>query len=283
MSTGRSCFELRGARVDVLHPAGWADLVRGLLPALATTSPEAAPVTATLRFESDPAGGWVVRGPAVGSPTPAVEAAAALTLLEASIVEVLVGAVAGVIPLHAAAFEAAGRAVVLAGPSGSGKSTLAAAAARTGAPVLGDDVVLLDPADGRVLPVPRPFKVEGPAVALLGLDPPSDPRAPLRPDPAQLGAAWSRGAPLGLLALTGVRPGGAPVAMEPLDAADAIPAVLRQIARAGPLAGPDFTALADALDAVLRVRVRFADPGAAVRALAALVEPEAGASRARIR
>lgn len=46
----------------------------------------------------------------------------------------------GVLPLHAAAVEVDGEAVVFAGESGVGKSTLAAAFWRRGFPVIGDDV-----------------------------------------------------------------------------------------------------------------------------------------------
>jgi hypothetical protein len=46
----------------------------------------------------------------------------------------------GLLPLHAVAVAAAGRAVALAGPSGCGKSTLAAVLAAKGCTVLADDV-----------------------------------------------------------------------------------------------------------------------------------------------
>lgn len=50
----------------------------------------------------------------------------------------------GIVPLHAAAVEVDGKAVLLAGPSGVGKSTLAAAFLDRGHRVLSDDVAPLD-------------------------------------------------------------------------------------------------------------------------------------------
>lgn len=57
----------------------------------------------------------------------------------------------GIVPIHAAAIEVDGRAVLLAGASGAGKSTLAAAFLRRGHRVLSDDVAPLDP-EGWILP-----------------------------------------------------------------------------------------------------------------------------------
>jgi hypothetical protein len=53
-----------------------------------------------------------------------------------------------------------GRAYVLVGPEGSGKSTFAEHAGRGGAEVLGEDLVLLDGADGRLEVVGAPYRVE---------------------------------------------------------------------------------------------------------------------------
>ncbi len=79
----------------------------------------------------------------------------------------------GLIPLHASALEADGRAVAIAGDSGAGKSTLAAHLSRRGYRVMGDDVCALSfEADGRVMvwPGARRFKLWADALAAFGQD-----------------------------------------------------------------------------------------------------------------
>lgn len=61
----------------------------------------------------------------------------------------------GLVPLHAAALEVGGRALLLAGDSGIGKSTLAAQLLKRGCRVLSDDVVALDISDPHA-PLVRP-------------------------------------------------------------------------------------------------------------------------------
>ncbi len=60
--------------------------------------------------------------------------------------------------LHAACAVLDGRAFVLVGPEGAGKTTWATLAARAGASVLSDDVVLLDGASGRPEALSAPFR-----------------------------------------------------------------------------------------------------------------------------
>ena len=77
----------------------------------------------------------------------------------------------GLIPLHANALAANGRAIAIAGDSGAGKSTLAAHLSRRGYRVRGDDVCALGfEADGRVMvwPGARRFKLWADALAALG-------------------------------------------------------------------------------------------------------------------
>ena len=86
----------------------------------------------------------------------------------------------GVLPLHASAIEADGRAIVLAGNSGEGKSTLAAAFHRAGYRVLADDVVAVHPGDDGNGGAPRAY----PAYPILKLWP--DALARLEIDPGEL-------------------------------------------------------------------------------------------------
>ena len=85
---------------------------------------------------------------------PDVDAAVAAAVLGPCLALAL--ALRGIYCLHASATQAAGRAVALTGESGSGKSTLAAAlAAASEARRMGDDVLPLRLAAGRVQALPR--------------------------------------------------------------------------------------------------------------------------------
>jgi HprK-related kinase A len=68
---------------------------------------------------------------------------------------------------HSAVVEKAGRAAILAGPPGSGKSTLCAALLGRGWRLLSDELALLDPARGRLSPVPRPVALKGASIELI--------------------------------------------------------------------------------------------------------------------
>jgi HprK-related kinase A len=68
---------------------------------------------------------------------------------------------------HSAVVEKAGRAAILAGPPGSGKSTLCAALLARGWRLLSDELGLLDPARGCLLPIPRPVALKGASIGLI--------------------------------------------------------------------------------------------------------------------
>ena len=59
--------------------------------------------------------------------------------------------------VHAAVVERDGRALALPGPTGSGKSTLCAGLVSRGWRLLSDELMLIDPANGEVVPLPRPI------------------------------------------------------------------------------------------------------------------------------
>lgn len=70
--------------------------------------------------------------------------------------------------LHAAALERGGHALLLPARSGSGKSTLCAGLTFGGGwRLLSDDLVLIDPNHGHVLPLPRPVRLENESIDVI--------------------------------------------------------------------------------------------------------------------
>ncbi len=70
--------------------------------------------------------------------------------------------------IHAAVLERpGGGAVVMPAPPGSGKSTLCAALAARGWRLLSDELALLDPADGLLLPLPRPISLKNGSIDVI--------------------------------------------------------------------------------------------------------------------
>lgn len=68
---------------------------------------------------------------------------------------------------HAAVLERNGRALVLPAPSGSGKSTLCAALLFSGWRLLSDELTLVAPDDGRVVPHPRPVSLKNASIDVI--------------------------------------------------------------------------------------------------------------------
>ncbi|MBL8326198.1 MAG: HprK-related kinase A [Rubrivivax sp.] len=69
--------------------------------------------------------------------------------------------------LHAAVLERGGRALLLPAPSGSGKSTLCAALAFRGWRLLSDELALIDPVAGELLPLPRPVSLKNASIDVI--------------------------------------------------------------------------------------------------------------------
>jgi serine kinase of HPr protein (carbohydrate metabolism regulator) len=83
-------------------------------------------------------------------------------------------------PHQATCVAIKGRAILIEGPAGSGKSSLALALIDRGATLVGDDGVLLEAVDGRLLAAPHPNIAGRIEVRNLGLlDFPTCPRAPV--------------------------------------------------------------------------------------------------------
>lgn len=70
--------------------------------------------------------------------------------------------------VHAAVLERGGRALILPAPSGSGKSTLCAGLVFAGGwRLLSDELALLDPATGHVVPLPRPVSLKNASIEVM--------------------------------------------------------------------------------------------------------------------
>lgn len=69
--------------------------------------------------------------------------------------------------IHAAVLERGGRAVILPAPPGSGKSTLCAALAYRGWRLLSDELTLIRPDDGMIVPLPRPVSLKNASIGVM--------------------------------------------------------------------------------------------------------------------
>jgi len=69
--------------------------------------------------------------------------------------------------IHAAVVERDGRAVILAAGSGAGKSTLCAGLVLRGWRLLSDELALLRPHDGMLIPLPRPVSLKNESIAVI--------------------------------------------------------------------------------------------------------------------
>lgn len=69
--------------------------------------------------------------------------------------------------LHAAVLERNGRALVLPAPSGSGKSTLCAGLLLSGWRLLSDELTLICPRSGQIVPIPRPVSLKNQSIDVI--------------------------------------------------------------------------------------------------------------------
>ena len=69
--------------------------------------------------------------------------------------------------LHAAVLERHGRALVMPAPSGSGKSTLCAALLFSGWRLLSDELAIIDPATGMLIPLPRAVSLKNASIEVI--------------------------------------------------------------------------------------------------------------------
>ena len=69
--------------------------------------------------------------------------------------------------IHAAVLEKHGKTLLLPAPPGSGKSTLCAGLAHSGWRLLSDELALIDPDSGRVVPLPRPVSLKNQSIEVV--------------------------------------------------------------------------------------------------------------------
>jgi len=69
--------------------------------------------------------------------------------------------------IHAAVVEKDGQGVILPAPPGSGKSTLCAALVGRGWRLLSDELAVIDPASGKLIPVPRPVGLKNASIDII--------------------------------------------------------------------------------------------------------------------
>ena len=69
--------------------------------------------------------------------------------------------------LHAGVIEKGGHAVIMAAPPGSGKSTLCAGLVARGWRLLSDELALVSPEDGRLIPLPRPVSLKNDSIDVI--------------------------------------------------------------------------------------------------------------------
>lgn len=69
--------------------------------------------------------------------------------------------------IHSAVVERHGGAMLLPAPPGSGKSTLCASLVHSGWRLLSDELALIDPRGGSVVPVPRPVSLKNASIAIM--------------------------------------------------------------------------------------------------------------------
>jgi hypothetical protein len=185
---------------------------------------------------STPAGRYAIRGGrliVVDARSGAAPADVRLYLLGAAM-----GALChqrGVLPLHATAVWANGRAIGVAGPSGAGKSTLAVQFLQRGLPVLADDLCVVHPGDSGAawaMPGTAHIKLWSDSLSLAGLKAATLPRVAEGIEKFSLPVA--RADPLEprrLGELYVLRPGADRVSIRRLQGPEAVSAVLANVYR----------------------------------------------------
>lgn len=94
--------------------------------------------------------------------------------------------------IHAAVLEREGRALILSAKAESGKSTLCAALALRGWRLFSDEIALIRPQDGHLVPLARPVCLKGASIELIRQRDSDNRVGPTFPDPGRGGIALVR-------------------------------------------------------------------------------------------
>jgi hypothetical protein len=175
---------------------------------------------------------------------------------------------------HAAVVARGDLAIALPADSGGGKSTLTAACLLAGLEYVSDEALCVDPADGAVVPYPKPIALSERSVGLLGLRPESL-TVPVTgveglATPNDLGAMQTAG-PLRLahVVMTRIAEGG--VHMHEIAASEAMAALLSYSFNHYKLGEDAFHLAASLASAARAWQLTYSDPGDAAEAIAALL------------
>jgi HprK-related kinase A len=186
--------------------------------------------------------------------------------------------------VHAAVLERGGKALILPAPLGAGKSTLCAALAfRGGWRLLSDDVALLDPATGCLMPLPRPLCLQDESIDLIRAFAPmavfGDPVhetakgrfVHVRPPTDAVVQAQQSAVPAWVVLPHFAAGMGA--RLEPLSRGRAFMALVDNACNYEVHGRRGFAALADLIDRSGSYRLSYADLGEAIDVLASLAVP----------
>lgn len=156
-------FHAAGAHALAALPPSAVDAVANVYPyetaGTGTADVTVRPAHDAWEVDAGALGRWLLEG------TDAVRAR-----LEWVLTETFLARLTGVVQIHACGVVREGAAALVLGPAEAGKSSVAMRWSVSGLPVLGDDIVLVDP-DGAVRPFPRLFKVDPERLRDAGVDP----------------------------------------------------------------------------------------------------------------
>lgn len=173
------------------------------------------------------------------------------------------------VPVHAAAVERQGRAMILSAPSGSGKSTLCAAMVFSGWRLFSDEFALIDPATRRLSPAPRPLCLKEAAIDIMRRRYPDVVLSDIRLDvekhrfvharpPADSVRRAGETAPVGWIVLPRYVP-GQPTLIEPLPKAQALMALTDQSFNYNYLGARGYECLVDLVREAECYRLEYSD------------------------
>jgi HprK-related kinase A len=195
--------------------------------------------------------------------------------------------------LHAAVVERAGRGLLLPAPSGSGKSTLCAALVSRGWRLFSDELAVIRPEDGKLIPNPRPISLKNESIALVaGLPGETDIGRPyegtvkgtvafMRP-PASAVAQAGRPAWPGL-AVSPHFKAGAPAEIELMEKAEAFKWLVDNAVNYFPMLRIGFDTMADLVERVDTYRLTYSSLDDAIDLIEELsVRPGSKTSAVRV-